>query len=564
MMLEEQMYVIGNSIVKKMTEMNLEAISSQGNEAETNITSEFWIPSTIGGSTYTITLTGNRIILETSSDPYISVEVPFSSDIKITEDSTVYSADYKYVLQYDPKSAEIFFVNGGVVPNSDNNAPHIDIVWPLNGSTINNTKLINVSVNNDPDVTRVEYFVGLYGQDDPPPHYYTGRKSFNWSWDTTAMDNRTYNVTAYAYYASGNRSFDTVTYTINNTGSVLPVVTDFSPNSNTSFRKPVIQAVIRDNKGRDLSFSSLIVNGSEPILNATFYHLENQKLTTITYTPLTNMNCNSTNTINLTVKEIEGNPPLAYKNWSFNITCTNDIIKPSARIIFPVTNASVMSGSPISVTYTASDNNSGINNLTINITKNGLFLNNFTATISEYPTVIKTITPPETWTFPDTYIGNMSYKFNISVYDRAGNKNYSNEVNFTVPPGQDNQLEVVTSGKMLTNANKTIGNITLRDTSPFDPMIVTITNINVSWVPNSSEHINRVKFDGKTKWNSTGSYTPGGAQLSGKMLTLNQYTVSSSFISMGLDFDTDVSGKTFNIEFLLSDGTNKTVPPFNT
>jgi len=55
------MYAVGNSIVKKMTEMNLEAISSQGNQAKTNIKSEFGSPPKIGDSTYTIKLSGNQV-----------------------------------------------------------------------------------------------------------------------------------------------------------------------------------------------------------------------------------------------------------------------------------------------------------------------------------------------------------------------------------------------------------------------------------------------------------------------------------------------------------------------
>jgi len=45
-------------------------------------------------------------------------------------------------------------------------------------------------------VTRVEYFVN--GE-----YKYTGRKSFNWSWDTTTMPNGIYYVNAYAYDAPG-------------------------------------------------------------------------------------------------------------------------------------------------------------------------------------------------------------------------------------------------------------------------------------------------------------------------------------------------------------------------
>jgi hypothetical protein len=573
MMLEEQMYVIGNSIVKKMTEMNLEALSSQGNEAKTSIRSEFWIPATIGGNTYTIKLSAidvmrKSILLETSSDPYIIVEVPFSSDIKIADNSTVYSSDYKYVLKYE--NATILFENGGVPPDSDNNPPIITIISPPDGNTINITKWINVSVYNDLDVTRVEYFVGLFGQNDPPRYNYTGRKSFNWYWDTTTFENGRYNVTAKAYHASGKNGSDTKTYNISNTGSVIPVVTVLSPanNSSTPFRKPVIQVLISDNKGRNLSSSLLFVDNVSVPLNPP-YHLENQKLTMITYNNSTDMSISKHNIslqviYNGNLLQVKYNGSLTNTtNWSFNITQINDKEKPNASIIYPVTNASLVSGSPISVIYNASDASSGISNLSINVTRDDGIIYYHIADISEYPTVVNSINPPEIWTFPDNYVGNRSYSYNITVFDRNGTKNYSKVVNLTVPPGQDSQLEVVTSGKTLTNSNKMIGNITLRDSSPFDPMVVTITKINVSWVLDSGEHISRVKFDAKLKWNSTGSYTPGGVQFSGNWLTLNQYTVPGSPISMGLEFDMDVSGKAFTMEFLLSDNTKKTVT-FNT
>jgi hypothetical protein len=547
MMLEEEMYTIGNSIVKKMTEMNLEAISSQGNQAQTTIRSEFWIPATIGGSTYTIKLSGNQIILETSSDPYITVEVPFSSDIKIADNSTVYSSDYKYVLQYD-QSGTMYFINGGVLPSPDYYAPSISIDSPEDGATISNTALINVTVWDNVGVTRVEYFVnGEYN--------YTGRKSFNWSWDTTKMPNGICNVTAVAYDAPGNWSQDIKMYTISNTELFPPIVTVVSPadGSNTTFRKPVIKASISDDEGIKFLSISLIVDGEEQVANATV-PTGDPKLTTITYTPSVDMT-NSNHVISLHVEDIEGSPEVE-KNWAFEINdtdVTNDTENPVASITSPVTNASIITGSDISVTYVASDGISGINNLSINVTRNDG--NNYyhLDNVSIYPTVIKNIA--QTWTFTgNKYESGKSYNYNITVYDRNGNKGYSNVGTF-MDLSQAGQLEVVTTGKILTNGSTMIENITLRDTAPLDMVILTITKIKVSWNPTNGRKIKRVKIDGITEWSNSG-------KTSGTQLTLSPspYTISgSSSKELELWFTDTISGRAFTIEFTLSDGTTKTV-----
>lgn len=557
MMLEEEMYTIGNSIVKKMTEMNLEAISSQGNQAQTTIRSEFWIPAKIGDSTYTIKLSGNQVLLETSSFPYIIVEVPFSSDINIADNSTIYSSDYKYVLQYD-QSGTMFFVNGGVEPPPDYYAPSISIDSPEDNATISNTALINVTVWDNVGVTRVEYFVnGEYN--------YTGRKSFNWSWDTTTMANGTYNVRAVAYDAPGNWSQDIKNYTIKNTELFPPVVTVLSPvnGSSTTFRKPVIQASISDNIGINFSSISLIVDGGEQVANATF-PTGNPKLTTITYTPSRDMT-NSIHSIFLHVKDIEGSPETV-KYWEFEINDTevrNDNEIPLASITFPVTNASIIPGSDISVTYLASDSISGINNLSINVTRNDGIYYYYFYNVSVYPTVIKNIA--NTWPFAgQQYVSDMSYNYNITVYDRNGNKGYSS-AGPLIFLSQASQLEVVTTGRMLNNSNTIIENITLRDTASLDTVILTITKIKVSWNSTGGRKINRVKIDGNDTWSSSGGYTPSGTQNSGTQLTLSpSYTISgSSSKQLELRFSNDISGRAFTIVFTLSDGTTKTVT-FNT
>jgi hypothetical protein len=557
-MLEEELNTIGNNIAKKMTEMNLEAISSHGTEGQAVIKSEFWIPAKIADSTYTIKLSGSKIILESSSDPYVTIEVPFSSDIRFAENSTISSSDDRYELKYDSQSGSIFFLNGGVEPLPDFNAPFISIDSPPENAIIDNTTAINVSVWDDVGVTRVEYFVD-------EEYEYTARNPYNWSWDTTTMGDAIYNVTSVAYDAVGHSTPVTKRYNVSNGIKFPPVVTVLSPPeySNTTFRKPVVQARISDNRGIDFSSISLFVDGVDKISKVTYANVS-QKLTTITYTPSQDLNVSPpTHEVSLHVRDIEGSPETV-KNWSFTIDSIIDTYDPATSIVSPVTNASLVSGSPISVTYIASDNGSGIENLSINVTRGDRISYYHLDNVSVYPTVINTINPPETWTFANTYVGGMNYTYNITVFDRSGRKTSATvgPLFLTIPAASE--LEVVTTGKTLTNGNTRIENITLRDIVPSDTIILTITKINVSW-NSSAQKINRVKFDGNTKWSSTGGYIPSGEQFSGIQLTLTpSYTISgSSAIQLELRFTDNISGKAFTIVFLLSDGTTKTVT-FNT
>jgi len=127
---EEELITIGNSIAKQMSDMTVEARASNALalEPRLNQNSGYLI-------ILQITLTGSRlmpgkIILETTSSPYVSVEVPVNSDINLAENSSIYSNDGKYTLEYDSKSSAIYFTNGGVVPFYDFNPPTISIDAP--------------------------------------------------------------------------------------------------------------------------------------------------------------------------------------------------------------------------------------------------------------------------------------------------------------------------------------------------------------------------------------------------------------------------------------------------
>jgi len=544
-MLQEEFMTIGNNIAKKMSEMNLEAKSSlSGSGSNITIKTELWLPAEIAGYTYTVKLSNSKVILESSSDPYVTVEVPINSDIYIAENSKIYSSDYKYVLQKDPQSCTIFFLNGGVEPMHDNNAPTISINSPPNGSIISKTISINVTVWDDVGVTRVEYFVnGVYK--------YTAKNPYNWTWDTRTMLNGTYNVTAIAYDCRGNRKPVTRSYIISNIQTFPPEITVISPFDGevTNFTKPVIKAQISDNMGIDFSSILLKIDGNI-IANLTYSNVS-QKLTTITYTPSQNLNISDHN-LSLYVKDIEGYDNLT--NWSFKIEdITTDSDNPIGSIDFPITNASLVPGNFITVSFSASDMNSGLDNLSINVTPNVGVSSIYNETVSKYPDVIKTTS--KTWEFADKYIEGMTYTYNITVFDRRGNKGFAIGLPLTVGPGQASQLEVDTSQK---NSNKkTLEKIKIRDNvSDLKPVI--ITGVNVSW--SGSGQIEKVKFGGTDYWKSNGAGSPDGSQSSGTKLTFDSaYQAKNTFENMEITLDEDVKNKTFTIVFYLSDTTTKTV-----
>jgi hypothetical protein len=546
--LEEQFISIGNSIAKKITEMNLVANSGL---ATGSITSEIWIPAKIVDRTYSVQLSKNKVILE-SNDPYVTVEVPLSSDIKIAQNGTIISTDYKYTLKYDSETCSISFLNSGAVLIPDTSDPSISIYSPTEGATIKDTTKIIVNVSDDVSVKKVEYYMSGNLE-------YTAINPYTWDWDTRTTPNGLHNVTAVAYDCMGNKKPDTKNYTVSNTNFSPPVISNPSPNSTIHFRKPIIQATISDDIKIDFSSILLKVDGIDRTANITYANVS-QKLTTISYTPSNNMD-NGSHYINLSVKDFDSPDP-GKKNWSFIIEDLSDDYNPTVTIEYPTNITTLNPGEFIEVSYTASDmdNSSGLDNLTINVTRIDDGVSNlYYKNISIYPTIRKTINPMETWTSSEKYVAGMSYNYYITIFDRSGNMSFASLLNLTVRPGQADQLNVDTSSIDLPIGNKIIEDIRVRDISTSAP-VVEINYIIVSWSNPSGRNINRVRFNGNTKWSSSGSYSPSGTQPSGTQLTLNpSYIVPTSNKKMELRFTADISDRYFTIVFLLSDGSTKTV-----
>ncbi|VVB87814.1 Uncharacterised protein [uncultured archaeon] len=551
-LMQEEFLSIGQNIAKRMSDMTMEAKASFATGSNITIKSEFSMPTKIADNTYTVKLLKGNILVESTSGPYVSVEVPLSTGIIVAENSTIYSFDETHSLEYDSKSGAMFFTNGGVTPPPDYISPTIDIISPPEGTNLSGNALINVSVWDNVFVTRVDYYVdGTYT--------YTAGSDYNWSWNTKTMLDGNYTVTAVAYDAAGNSKPASRYYNISNTETDPPVITVISPLdlSTTDFRKPTIAAQISDDIGINFSSIILLVDGVNKIANATFYNVSS-KLTTIKYTPTADMAVTN-HFVNVTAGDIDTQKHQTPENWSFNIIPITDTDNPSTTILYPVLTTSLSPGSPIQVTYTASDGTSGLDNLTVNVTCGDGNKSLHTETISIYPTVVYSLTPAETYSFSDLYVGGKNYTYKITAYDRKGNSAFAilGPLNVTLP-GQASELEVNTSGKTL-SGNTDLNNIMLRDNIS-DSVYPTITKITVSWTPNSSEKIQRVWFNGNTKWKSTGGYVPSGAQLSGTQLTLgSQYIVPGSSIPLELSFTSSVLGKAFTIVFLMSDSTTRTV-----
>ncbi|MCZ7356277.1 MAG: Ig-like domain-containing protein [Candidatus Methanoperedens sp.] len=543
-LMQEEYLALGNEIAKRMSDMVVEARASLSSGSRTAIESEFSMPVKIADNTYSVKLLAGKIIIESTSGPYVSVEVPLDSNIRVAENSTIQSLSDTYKLEYDSRSSAIFFKDGGVTPPPDFNSPIISIVSPPGGSTLNNTVHINVSVWDDVGVTRVEYYVnGTYE--------YAAGSSFNWSWDTRAMTDGNYIITAIAYDAAGHTKPASRNYTVYNPVSYPPIVSAFSPPdlSSTDFHRPTIQAQISDDKGINFSSFILLIDSMNQISNATFTTVS-PKLTTVNYVPVQSMS-ESGHNVQLYVKDIDSTVHGTWANWSFNVTPIIDSDNPSTSILSPVLSSDIPPGNPIKVTYIASDNSSGLDNLTINVTRTGGIVYSHKENVSIYPTVVNSIDPPETWTFNATYVSGMNYTFNITVFDRSGKSAFATAGPFNVSlPGQASELEVDTSGLATGPGGKSLNNINLRD-NVSDTVTVSIKKITITWNP-SGPNIATLKIGPSTYWSGN---SPSGTQLT----LIPSYTALNTAKSMDLTFNSDIRGKDFTIEFLLGDSTTRTV-----
>ena len=548
-LVEEELLTIGNTIAKQLSDLTVEARASNTMGSHTTITSEIYIPEKISDISYKVTLTAGKILLESTSLPYISVEVPVNEDINLAENSTIYSNDEKYLIEYDSQSSAIYFTNGGVVPFPDFNAPTISIDSPPDNAEISGNTYINTTPWDESGyVARVEFYVN-------EAYRYTAGSPYQWLWDTLGEMDGNYTVTAVAYDAAGHTTPASRNYTIYNPFSFAPVINIIYPSdqSSTDFRRPIIKAEITDDKALDFPSIWLKIDDVNQTANATFANVPPKK-TTLTYTPSQNMPIGQ-HTVKIHASDLNTTPNVTEITWSFNITdITTDDYDPSANIISPAVASELAPGSPIIVKYEAYDtgaNNSGIDNLTINVRRGDCILYSKLVNISIYPDVVYSVPPQRSWEFPYNYVGGMNYTYNITIFDRSGRSGVSGTVGpFSVAlPGQSSEFEVDTSSVNTANS-KRLKNMLVKD-NVSDSVFPYVTKVTVSWNPSSGELLENVRFENTNYW--TGSVS------NGSQVDISDYSVKSTSKPMDLYFDTNIRGKTFTITFLFSDSTTSTV-----
>lgn len=555
-LMEEELLTVGNSIAEQMSDMTVEARASRF--GRTTITSEFWMPSTIADSAYRVTLTNGRIFLESTSSPYIGVEVPINTDMNLAENSVLYSNDERHILVYNSSSGKIYFKDGGVLPPADLNPPTISIDAPPEGASINKYTYINTTPGDDTGaIARVEFYVkGVHDEDGV--YRYTAGPPWKWLWNTREEDDGDYTVTAVAYDPAGNNMSASRNYTVYNPYNDPPVINIISPSDgeSTDFKRPVIKAKITDDKELDFSRFILSINDTVMTKNITFDNdtLKPAKITTLTYNISKDM-AEGHYWVNLSATDKNTTPLTTIANWSFDITPITDDALPQAKLISPTGNTILYPGQPITVTYEASDLlDSGLDNLTVYVRNGTGAVYSHYEEISKYPNIVYEINPQETWTFNYTYIAGRNYSYNVTVFDRSGKNAIVSLGNLTVAAGLVGQFEVDASANYTTGpsgGNYYLKNILVRD-NVSDGFFPIIDKITVSWTAAAgSEKIKNISFNGADYWT--------GNKGSGTQNDITDYTTQNIFEPMSMGFNFNIKGRTFTIVFLLKDSSSRTV-----
>ncbi|MSN27237.1 MAG: hypothetical protein GJV46_15405 [Geobacter sp.] len=131
--------------------------------------------------------------------------------------------------------------------NVDTTSPSVSISSPVANATVNGTASVTASASDNVAVTKVEFYVNgvLQATDTASP--------YTFSWNTIAVANGSFNLTAKAYDAAGNVGLsNAVVVLVNNQilDTVAPVVSSFTmPATATSLSVPVSSFTATDAVG---------------------------------------------------------------------------------------------------------------------------------------------------------------------------------------------------------------------------------------------------------------------------------------------------------------------------
>lgn len=537
---------IGNDIASKILDIDKEVKASLSQGSVISIENEIDLYPRVANKPYLVELEEGNVIVQTIGSPEVTVKVPFNPDINVVPGSTLYSMDGEHVIVYDT-NGQIMFKNSSVAATVDNQWPEAAIVYPFSMSTIDNLTEIKVDVWDDIEVAKVEYYIdGNYEICKSFP--------FTWEWDTTTISDGTYTITALAYDRAGHNSYDTNTYIVNNgLDLVAPSAEIISPanGSSTDFFQPIIKAVVSDNLAIDNSSIKLWLDTIDVTANATITNTTIREYT-IEYIPSTSLS-ESTHDVELYAEELfygSGNPLNQNVTlvWNFTIEQIPNTFNPNAKIKKPLRDDELVAGEHITVTYDATDIDSGIDYMIINVTVNQSNIYEIRENVSIYPLITYSVTC--SWEFSQVvYELCKTYTYNVTVYDRAGNSYNPGQIGpFKVLTGQAANLSVDFTD---VDVDAKVVEFIVRNNDKNTD--IDIKGVYVSF-SSSNGKLMKIDFGGINWWSSTSGFA-SPAEVTG-----SPKRIMSANTPVTLTFNKDIdSGSNLLIIFYFEDGTSKNI-----
>ena len=299
-------------------------------------------------------------------------------------------------------------VNNTVTPPSDTTPPTVNIFAPKNGATISGIVPLSVNVSDNVGVDKVSFYYGSTLID-------TKVSPFNFSWDTTKVNNGTYSLIAKAYDAANNvGTSSAVSVNVNNPvnpqpDTTPPTVSITVPTSGVTVSGvTAISATATDNVG----------------VNRVNFYIDNNLASTDFSTPYT-FSWDTTKTINgvhsLSAKayDVAGNVGTSTTvNVTVNNANTGDTTPPTVNITGLINGATV--SGMIMIGAKSTDN---VQTTKIEFYYGSTLINSVSYGASTTQVGVSWYT---------TTVPNGIYSLTAKAYDAAGNVGTSDKVNVIV------------------------------------------------------------------------------------------------------------------------------------
>ncbi len=314
----------------------------------------------------------------------------------------------------------------------DTTPPVVSITSPANGGTISDTVTISATASDNIGVTKVSCNIdgGTWTDDTSSP--------YSWTLDTTGYaDGSTHTINCRAYDAAGNYDDDTITVTVDNSGPVDNELTSGVPVTSTLSSVGQTEMWYIDVAANAESMESILTCGTSDF---DLYGRLNTEPTTSTYDWRGYTGGGEEVTFNtpgagrwyIMVRDYSGSG-----NYELTVTITYsgpDTIPPTISITSP-SNGATVSNADVTVTWSGSDADSGIDYYEVQI-DSGSWINKGTGTSHIF-----------------TSLADGSHTAEVRAWDNAGNSN-TDTVTFTVDTSVGNEL---TSGVPVTGTLSSVG-----------------------------------------------------------------------------------------------------------